>query len=79
MTETKYALRPIAWSVSPLEEPLFSELATTITIVDEAGGEFLEVEQPGTGTRKIRIDPEEWPAIRDAINHAMECCKKETK
>ena len=60
----------------PEGEPLFSEMATTVQIEDEAAGEFVEVSQHGApelGT--IQISPEEWPALRQAINRLVRECR----
>ena len=59
-----YEMRTIKVSVLPVGKALFDEAATEIEIVDEAGGEFLEVSQ---GEKKVRFDELEWPNIRDAI------------
>lgn len=70
--------RAIKWTVGPETEPIFSEMQTTIEIVDEAAGEFVEVSQSGResdGYGKISFNPDEWPAIRDAINKAVKLCK----
>lgn len=57
----------------PADEAIFGNGVTIITIEDEAAGEFLEITQPG-GDGKIYIAPEEWPAIRQAIDHAIAAC-----
>lgn len=63
--------------VVPEGEPIFSEMATTVTIVDEAAGEFVEVRQCAVGAEgAIRIGKEEWPAIQDAITHMLRACKE---
>jgi len=72
----KYIKRTVKWSVTREKEPLFDELATDIEITDEAAGEFVEVKQHLEGNGKIQIDPEEWPAIREAINCAVKLCRK---
>jgi len=75
----KYESRATSWRVLPKGEPLFSELATVITIDDEAGGEFVTVEQMAmTESRKVAFNPEEWPAIRAAIDHAISECRPDT-
>lgn len=62
--------------VVPDGEPLFSEMATTVQITDEAGGEYVEVSQEGrTDLGKIAINPEEWPALRAAINRLVRQCR----
>lgn len=62
-------------TVCPPHEPLFSEMATTVQITDEAAGEFVEVSQTGPGLGKLWINPEEWPAIRKAINRMIRQCR----
>jgi hypothetical protein len=62
--------------VCPPGQPLFSEMATTVRIQDEAAGEFVEMEQHGgPGLGKVQINPEEWPALRAAINRLMRQCR----
>jgi hypothetical protein len=62
--------------VKPVTEPIFSELATTVALVDEGGGLFAEVSQHGRADMgKIAIDPAEWPMIRDAIDQMIMRCK----
>jgi hypothetical protein len=53
--------------------PIYDETAWTITIVDESGGEFVEV-QDGHGA-KIRISSEEWPALELAIGNIVGQCR----
>lgn len=66
-------------TVAPEDEPIFSELATNITIDDDGAGEFLKVSQINDYAEKgtIEIIPEEWPTIRDAIDAMVAACKKE--
>jgi hypothetical protein len=58
-----YIIRSTQLSVSPPGESLYSERCTIITIVDEAGGEFVEVKQQSGDIaeedQSIRIDPTE--------------------
>jgi predicted transport protein len=62
--------------VCPPTEPLFSEMATTVQITDEAAGEFVEVSQTGApGIGKVQITPEDWPALRAAINRLVRQCR----
>jgi hypothetical protein len=74
---TRYETRPVAWIVAPVGDPTFSEMATTIRIDDEAGGEFVVVDQSGHSAElgKVQIGPDEWPAIRAAIDKAMKQCR----
>lgn len=62
--------------VVPDGQPLFSEMATSVEIDDECGGEFVVVEQTGhPDLGKIQITPEEWPALRTAINRMVHECR----
>lgn len=72
----KYESRITRITVAPEKEPLFSELATTITIDDEAAGEFVTIEQNIDSAKGvISIDPNHWPAIRDAIDRMIKECR----
>lgn len=68
---TEYITRITRLTVIPNGDPIFSETATNISIDDEAAGEFIVVEQDGDAAAKIKIDKEEWPAIKAAIDLLM--------
>lgn len=71
-----YETRVTQMTIVPIGNPLFSEEATEVTIVDEAGGEYVEVCQSGrVDLGKIAISPEEWPFLRDAITSMIEQCR----
>lgn len=72
---SEYETRAIKIVVAPKGSPIFSELATTVEICDEAGGEFVEVAQSQPGCGKILIEAAEWPAIRDAIEKMLANCR----
>lgn len=64
--------------VVPVGQPAYSEMATTVEIVDEAAGEFVEVVQHGrTDIGKIQISPEEWPPLREAVDRMIKECREE--
>ena len=66
---SNYITRTTQVVVLPEDQPIFSELATTVTIVDEGAGEFVEVGQSGhISLGKIVINTNEWPALREAID-----------
>ena len=74
-----YETRITSLTVAPKKEPIFSECATHVRIVDEAAGEFVEVEQLGNkDLGKIQFMPEEWPHIRRAINRMIKECREMT-
>ena len=62
-----YKIRITQRAVLPRNEPIYSEQCTTITIIDESSGEYLEVEQQSGQKQKICINPEEWPQLKKAI------------
>lgn len=73
-----YETRVTAMAVVPKGQPLFSEQATDVRIVDEAGGEYVEVCQSGrTDLGKIVINPEEWPTLKRAIDTLIAECRDE--
>jgi hypothetical protein len=82
MTEvngSEFRVRVTRLSVLPAKEPLFSERCTNVSIVDESAGEFLEVEQQSDRTdaksQTIQISPEEWPALKQAIERMLAECE----
>ena len=75
---SNYITRTTQVVVLPEDQPIFSELTTTVTIVDEADGEFVEVAQSGPiCLDKIAINPTEWPAMREAIDMMIAQCQRE--
>ena len=44
---SKYITRTTQVAVLPEDQPIFSEMATTVTIVDESADEFVEVVHSG--------------------------------
>lgn len=70
----KLITRQTQWTVMPEGESIFTEGTTVITIQDEAAGEFLEIEQTD-GEGKIYVTPENWLAIRQAIDQAVAACE----
>ncbi len=68
--------RITAVTVCKVGEPIFSDYATRVEIVDEAAGEFVEVSQAGRERGgKIAIAAEEWPSLRDAIGQLLNECR----
>lgn len=73
---TTYETRITRLTVAPRGEATFSEQATHIEIDDEAAGEFVSVSQDRcNGKQCFLIDPEEWPALRDAIDRMVKECR----
>ncbi len=56
-------------TVLPEGEPIFSEQATHIRIIDEAAGEFVEIEQMNDQEgKKLWIEPYDWTHIKKAVD-----------
>jgi hypothetical protein len=66
----KFEKRVTKVVVMPEGAPIFDEQATSIEIDDDAAGEFIAVSQ--TSGNVIKIDKDEWPFLREAINEMME-------
>jgi hypothetical protein len=72
----EYITRITQLIVLPDDQPIFSEMATTVTVIDDAGGEFVEIEQHGAKELgKLQIGPAEWPALRAAIDQMVAECR----
>jgi hypothetical protein len=56
-------------TITPENAPLFDDRATSIEIDDEGGGEFIVISQ--SEGRSTRIEKDEWPFLREAINEMM--------
>ena len=73
-----FEMRVTAVTVCKKGEPIFSDYATRVEIVDEAAGEFVEVSQAGReGGGKIAVASNEWPALRDAIDELIAACREQ--
>lgn len=67
-----YNYRITRLTVVPEGKPLYDDMATHVTIVDEGAGEYLEIHQSsGCEPGIIKITKEEWSAIQCAIADAM--------
>lgn len=76
IVQAEYETRTLSLVVVPQGYEIFSEMATTIEITDESGGEFVQVKQPGCiDGRGIAIDRKEWPALRAAIDQMIAQCR----
>jgi hypothetical protein len=75
----EYETRITRLTVLPKDEPIFSEMATTIEIADEAAGEFVKVTSQTDNVdhhESVLISPEEWPLVREAIDKLIADCRK---
>ena len=72
--------RSVKWIVGPVDESVHSDALTSVEIIDEGegAGEFVQVSQSDEDglTTRIKISPEEWPELRNAIDHAVKMCQE---
>ena len=63
--------------VVPAGKPIYDEAATTVGLDDDSGGLFVVIRQEDNlDANEIKIDPDEWPAIRAAVNRMVRECGK---
>lgn len=71
-----YESRIVKILINKEDEQLFAETVTSVEITDEAAGEFLTVSQVTSEAHSsIKIDPEEWPTLREVIDQLMKECR----
>lgn len=72
----RYDIITTRLTVVPEGEPIYSEMATHVEMQDEASGAFVELVQIGqigeAGRNIVRIDADEWPAIRGAVDQMID-------
>ena len=74
---TTYITRALKIAVLPEREPIYSERATVIEIVDDAAGEYLRVSQSEESA--IAFDAAEWLHIRAGIEQMLADIKTHEK
>ena len=74
----KLKARPISWAVVAPDAPIFDEAGYTVSIEDEAAGEFVHVTDHSDSAMKgMAIEPADWPVLKDAITHAVSLCHRQ--
>ena len=70
--------RSIKWTVGAFDEPVHSDALTSVEIIDEGQGEFVQISQcdEDRADEKIKISPKEWPELMNAIDQAIKMCKE---
>jgi hypothetical protein len=65
-------------TVLPENQPIFSELATEISIMDEAAGPFIEMRQISQSGNEdvLHFEIDEWPHIAKAVGKLIQEIKK---
>lgn len=60
MSEIDTAVRITQWAIADPKVPLYDASVTKVQIVDEGGGEFIELlQEHDEGTGSVRLNPEE--------------------
>ena len=67
-----------AITVLPEGEPIFSEMATTIKIEDDAAGPFISIQQSSDNLDKgkVNFDEKEWPMVKEAVEELLKVCEQ---
>lgn len=73
--------RSVKWIVGAFDEPVHSDALKGVEILDDGdggAGEFVQVSQSDEDglTARIRISPDEWLELRNAIDHAIAMCQE---
>ena len=74
----KYETRVTEMTVLRKGDTLCGDSATIVGIDDEGGGEFVVIRQPAYTGSELRLNPDEWPAFRDAIHQMVAECRPVT-
>ncbi len=68
--------RVVAWTVGPSDVPCYDTSITHVKLVDESGGEFVEVRQLSDYSEgTIRLEAKEWPTLRAVLDKAFKSCR----
>ena len=77
---TPYQIRTTQISILPSGDPLISEQATKITIVEEGAGEHLEIEQQmdtaSAMCQTIKVETDEWPKLKEGVEMMLKEIQK---
>ena len=75
----KYTSRITQITVLPVGDPIFSEGATVISIVDQAAGEYIKVMQQADTTiemnQTVIFEPDEWEEVKGVIDQMFKDIK----
>ena len=70
--KSRYASRVTQYTVAPIGHEIFDRDATRIEIEDEGSGEYIVLTRVAEDLDiRLPIDPDEWPLIREAIDHLI--------
>lgn len=74
----KFEVRVTQFTVSEKNKPIFDESAISVSIDDEAGGEFVRIRSnlDSDGRGIASLDVLQWPALRSAIDYMVKQCRE---
>lgn len=68
-----YITRVTRKTIVPKGEPIFSEMATHVSVRDDAAGEYIEIKQDGEeGNRMVRFNPDEWQIVKTVVDEMFD-------
>ncbi len=70
-----YITRTLKTVVMPEGDEIISENALTVEIINEGAGEFVELSSQHPECGPIRIDPDEWEAVKAEIDRTFNAIK----
>jgi len=72
----KYVSRVIDMVLLPEGKKVFDEGVINVELSDDGAGEFVTVIQQTSGDQQeLRIDPEEWPHLKEMIDLMISNCE----
>lgn len=70
-------VRATQWTMTPMGKPVSDKRAITLSIKDDAFGEFLTIKNgDDSNGGSFRFDPDEWPVLRALIDEAVKGVRK---
>ena len=73
----KYETIVTRLTIRPVGGPIFANEAIHVEMEDEAAGEFVVIRQcRDDSEQSVRVDPDEWPTVRSAVNRIARTCGK---
>jgi hypothetical protein len=75
MPSKNYEIRTVTLVLAPRGESIFSDLAWRVEIDTEGAGEFVVVRS--ADDQHIKIDPDEWPQLVNAVDQLVRECRED--
>jgi hypothetical protein len=76
---TEYEITTLSLIAKPKGDPIYSDHATIVEMMDEVGGPFVRILQHSEDNERgeIRIDLDGWGAIKEAADTMLAVCKSQ--